>query len=121
MAARCKICRQPLTDPVSIALGVGPKCRGANGTISNRAKAKWKRIRCGQAYSDHRPFTVGDQAVPVTPLEEPDEYGNEWKYGDDGFRLTHEELGRWLAKSGLAVIEKPPVMEGALETAPGGA
>jgi hypothetical protein len=29
IAVRCKVCRQWLTDPLSVALGVGPRCREA--------------------------------------------------------------------------------------------
>ena len=31
MSAKCKRCGRPLTDPLSIAIGMGPDCRGELG------------------------------------------------------------------------------------------
>lgn len=35
---RCKRCKRPLTNPVSIAAGMGPKCRGGGGGRRGRVK-----------------------------------------------------------------------------------
>jgi len=50
--ARCSKCRRPLKDPYSIAVGMGPECRGA--AIKKGAKfpkAKW-RVSGGRVVFD---------------------------------------------------------------------
>ena len=64
MAAKCSRCGRPLTDPYSIAVGMGPECRG--GAAKHGAKfpkAKW-RVQHGQVIfvglEGDEPLATGD-------------------------------------------------------------
>jgi len=41
--ARCRVCKKPLTDEVSIALGIGPECRQGKGKHAQRAEKRIER------------------------------------------------------------------------------
>jgi len=52
MGARCKRCGRPLKDPYSIAVGMGPECRGAAAKRGARLpKPRW-RVTHGRVVFD---------------------------------------------------------------------
>jgi hypothetical protein len=53
-AARCSRCHRPLTDPVSISLGMGPECRGHAGGSMNGDLCK--RDEFGDEFDGTIPF-----------------------------------------------------------------
>ena len=121
--AKCNVCGRPLTDPVSIARGTGPVCSGtaSNGRTSQRARRYQNKVKRGRAYASRRPFSIPSQ--PIIPIL-ADEYRNEWWFTRAGIMLTHEELGRYLKKKRLVVIEekkKRPAPNQTASAAPEGA
>ncbi len=73
----CSRCKRPLKDPVSIAIGMGPECRGA---LSRKGwkfpKPKWK-VRGGRAVLIGLDGKVEPPAVNTTNDEEDDEEDTE--------------------------------------------
>jgi hypothetical protein len=63
---RCRKCGRPLTDPVSIALGLGPVCRGE---AAYRPVPPARPARGGRSYSD--PLYINTTLFVVR--SEPDE------------------------------------------------
>ena len=63
--ARCSRCGRPLTDPYSIAVGMGPECRGgARKKGWKFPKAKW-RVSRGRVIFDGLDGKVEPPAVNV--------------------------------------------------------
>lgn len=71
---KCLVCNRNLTDPVSIALGVGPECRGGQAN-SRRAQALSARRSRGLAFRASRPFAVG--SLSFAPVGD----GQDWRVG----------------------------------------
>lgn len=77
--ANCKICGRALTDPISIALGAGPVCRGGNssgGKRKIRVRHKRKsRGRLSQAPTGGQLnfFAPGRDLEREEPIEEEKE------------------------------------------------
>lgn len=69
----CSRCKRPLKDPVSIAIGMGPECRGA---LSRKGwkfpKPKWK-VQGGRAVFIGLDGNVEPPAVNTTNDEVDDE------------------------------------------------
>jgi uncharacterized protein DUF6011/uncharacterized protein DUF6166 len=102
-AARCQRCHRPLTDPVSIRLGMGPECRGRSGRSSvdnglcvrdefsdafdNTIQFEQALVLKRQRRSD-RPYDPNDPGQAVTNVphlvvhHSPDGY--EFGYGGSG-------------------------------------
>lgn len=115
MKPRCKRCHRVLHDPVSIAIGMGPECRGDSGH-STRSPRVHQKSSGGSAYSgaaspaDARSAAL-DSGQPVdTGLRDPrtqakvvyvpDENGN---YVDQssGHTCTPADLEKYLITCGL--------------------
>lgn len=111
-APKCKKCGRPLRDPVSISIGLGPKCRGAasSGTAvqvpaqhnrhSPQAYAVAESItRREQALLADEPLTVGHDPLTKQPhVYKPDGQGN---YTHDGSTITRENLINYMKRYGF--------------------
>ena len=64
---RCKKCGRQLKSPLSIAIGMGPKCAGIT-SASGRSVRVQRRPSSGAAYSDTAPSQV---QAPLFPGETP--------------------------------------------------
>jgi hypothetical protein len=120
--SRCAKCSRPLTDPVSIALGMGPICRG-DSAKRKASPTPRTAARRGRAYSDplyvnttlftvvaepddnekkrrrtllasHLPFPCGD--VTFYPLD-----GGGWQSSGGSRTFTDEELSNALIEAGM--------------------
>ncbi len=73
----CSRCKRPMKDPVSIAIGMGPECRGA---LSRKGwmfpKRKWK-VQGGRAVLIGLDGKVEQPAVNTTNEEVDDDTDNE--------------------------------------------
>ena len=70
--ARCSRCGRPLTDPYSIAVGMGPECRGGAKKKGWRfPKAKW-RVSHGHVIFDGLNGKVEPPVVNVEEEEKDD-------------------------------------------------
>ena len=68
----CSRCGRPLTDPYSIAVGMGPECRGGAKKKGWRfPKAKW-RVSHGHVIFDGLDGTVEPPVVNVEEEEKDD-------------------------------------------------
>ncbi len=112
---RCKRCHRVLHDPVSIAIGMGPECRGDSGHSARSPKVSQKRSR-GSAYAsaaspaDARAAALASGKPVETGLRNPrtqmevvyvpDENGT---YVDrsSGHTCTPAELEDYLLRCGL--------------------
>jgi hypothetical protein len=60
----CKKCGKTLADPVSIACGMGPECRGGSGKSSSYQHPRYRKqvanARRAEAYSKGEPVIIGD-------------------------------------------------------------
>ena len=91
-ATHCSECHRVLTDPVSIAMGIGPECR-KNGMIRRAV-----RVQRSLNFNDHLPMVVGQDTHSKKPLI----------YRWDGFmwtdgkhRAAEKDLKKWLLKYNL--------------------
>ncbi len=120
--SRCAKCGRVLSDPVSVALGMGPICRGAMHfrSVSRSPRTASRR---GRAFSDplyvnttlftvisepdenekkrrrvllasHLPFPCGD--ITFYPLE-----GGSWQSSGGSRVFTDEELSKALTEAGM--------------------
>lgn len=88
---KCKVCGRPLRDPVSVAIGAGPACRGQHGRTSRRSVARANRRARRERYDAGMRFAVGEmEFVPVS---------TGWLVGD--CIMSHEQAGRYLSRQGL--------------------
>lgn len=88
---KCKVCGRPLRDPVSVAIGAGPTCRGQRGRASRRSVARANRRARREHYDAGVCFTVGElEFVPVS---------TGWQVGD--CIMSHEQAGCYLTRHGL--------------------
>ena len=73
--AVCSRCGRRLTDPASIALGIGPECRGgkAGGRCARLTAARQQR---GLAFRARQPFSVG--SLSFAPAGD----GADWRVGE---------------------------------------
>lgn len=62
---KCSKCGRPLTNPASIARGMGPECAGTAGT-GRRAPPVWLKKSHGRAY----PLPALEAQIPLWPLTE---------------------------------------------------
>lgn len=96
---RCKKCGKVLTDPTSIAIGVGPECRGNSGR--SRSKRLHTRHSRGQARAQER-LSALQNHLPVslseTNVYEPVDGGYRRK---DGHVIPVEAFEAWLRQYGL--------------------
>jgi hypothetical protein len=119
---RCAKCGRVLTDPVSIALGMGPTCRGDAG-LRRAASPALPSSRRGRAFSDplyvnttlfvvasepddndrkrrrallasHLPFPCGD--ISFYPLS-----SGGWQSSGGSRVFTDEELAKALTEAGM--------------------
>lgn len=115
MKPRCKRCHRVLHDPVSIAIGMGPECRGDSGHSTRSPQVHQKSSR-GSAYSgaaspaETRAAALASGQPVETGLRNPrtltevvyvpDENGN---YVDrsSGHTCTPAELEKCLEACGL--------------------
>ena len=86
---KCKHCGKKLTDPVSIACGAGPECRGDSPKGKKAMVAHVRKSR-GQAYQAFQGFSISNNAVTFQPTED-----GRWQ-DDKGRISTHEQLGKYL-------------------------
>jgi len=68
--AKCKACGRPLTDPVSVAVGLGPVCRGGSSGRGRRSGSGSRRPGGGGSYSDAQIQADLDRFVTVV-VDEP--------------------------------------------------
>jgi len=96
---RCSKCGRVLTDPTSIAIGVGPECRGDSGR--SRSKRLHTRRARGQACAQER-LNALQNHLPVvlseTNVYEPVDGGYRRK---DGRVISVEAFEAWLRQYGL--------------------
>ena len=92
----CKRCGKPLTDPLSIAIGLGPECRGGAGrsrkapTIRQRNASA--RVYRAQAFASGQPVVIGSNTYQRT------ERG--WSDGK-GSPIPDNQFLAWLDRYGL--------------------
>ena len=113
MKPTCKKCGRPLRDPLSIAIGVGPECRGATSRSSRSPKISQKRSHgstYGAAAVDARSAALANGQPIETGLRDartkqplvylPDGRGN---YIDQrtGRAFTRAEVRDYLEFAGL--------------------
>ncbi len=113
MKPHCKKCGRILRDPVSIAIGVGPECRGATSRSTRSPKVSQKRSHgssYGAAAVDARAAALASGQTVDTGLRDirtkqpviyvPDGHGN---YTDprSGYTCTAADLEQYLATFGL--------------------
>lgn len=112
MKPTCKKCGRPLRDPISVAIGIGPECRGAT-RATRSPKVSQKRSR-GSTYSaaavDARAAALASGQTVDTGLRDirtkepviyiPDGLGN---YVDpkSGHTCTAQHLEKYLTTYGL--------------------
>jgi len=109
----CKKCGRPLTDPVSIAMGLGPECRGAGPVGRGKTMKAAGRKSSGKSYAQEvgseranaiatgEPVTVGKDSRTKQPIiYTPDEQGN-WVNTTTGHKMTDAALQAYLKKYGL--------------------
>lgn len=96
----CMNCRRPLTDPVSVSIGLGPECRGSSsGSGSRRKLSKKQRVQLGRVMRAEQFINGQDVTFPDAIYHRDPERG----WTRDGVRFTSdEEFGRWLEQSNLA-------------------
>jgi hypothetical protein len=90
----CHKCNRPLKDPTSVALGIGPECRGASSKKPNSLAARRtlaRNVRTG-AYLDGQPVSIGK--IVWTKC------GEVWK-DQEGNEITDRVFGHWLNKHGF--------------------
>lgn len=90
----CNRCGRPLKDPVSIAIGLGPECRGQK--IRSHRQVKHRNdIQRGRAYQDKTPIRINSAYVYT---HTPDGWTN------DGLRyISDERMRAWLMENHLMI------------------
>lgn len=73
--SKCSRCGRKLTDPASIALGIGPECRGGKAG-GRRARLATARQQRGLAFRAYTPFSVG--SLSFAPASD----GTDWRVGE---------------------------------------
>lgn len=93
---KCKRCGRPLSDPVSVAMGIGSECRGGSMGRRKLSKMQIRRLHSiGRAvdFNQHQPLIFGD----VTYRREKEGWTS------DGKQFTSdEEFKKWLQQYSLA-------------------
>jgi hypothetical protein len=95
---RCLKCGRKLKDPVSLALGMGPECRGNSKTPSRRQMAATNRLSRGQAYADRTPIKFANMTYSF------DTSTSTWISSLSGHATTDERLKAWLKENKLAIF-----------------
>lgn len=97
---RCVRCGRTLKDPVSLAIGMGPECRGAKP--NSRQTAHTNRLQRGKAYVDRNPIVFSN----VTYRYNAD--GNHWISCKINSAITNatsdEDMKRWMKQHELAIF-----------------
>jgi len=94
----CGRCGRKLTDAISIALGMGPECRGKHSAPSRRQIATSNRLMRGQAFTDKQPITFAN--MTYTYQKEV----NGWISSQSGHVVPDESLKTWMSKNNLAIF-----------------
>lgn len=89
---KCTRCGRTLTDPVSIAIGMGPGCRGTGKPRTKRQRLISSRILRGQSYSNKSPIQF---AGNVFTFEKDN---NVWKSASTSILRSDEEMKAMLEK-----------------------
>lgn len=95
---RCNICGRPLTDPASIAAGVGPEC-GANGKAGKGARRVASKRARAEAYANGQRVTLGQTAAGTPVAYERD--GELWTDPATGHTMSADQLEAYLNRHGL--------------------
>ena len=94
---KCKKCGRKLSDPVSIAIGVGPECRGDSGgshRLNQNQKRRLRNIYRADAFARHAPIVLGADTTY---------YRDEKGWSKDGQHYdTDEGFKSWLEQFNLA-------------------
>lgn len=90
----CSKCGRVLTDPVSIAMGIGPECR------NRKAQLKASRMERTMAFRSGMPFTAGGSTFTKQP--------GGWSNGKKVFSETY--LQKYLMMNGFIEQDKGGVI-----------
>lgn len=97
---RCSKCGRVLKDPVSIAIGLGPECRGDSGgrgkKVSIRQRRRQARAYRTLAFKEGQPVTIGVGETARTYRRE----GDSW-VDQNGHRMSSTEFAGYLRRFGL--------------------
>lgn len=103
MITHCSSCHRILTDPVSMAMGIGPECR------KNGDKRRAARVGRSLAFNDHQPISFnishGSQGRSVVRYEWT---GTDWS--DGRTKMTEADFMKWLQRYGL--VDKETLRQG---------
>lgn len=104
---KCKRCGRPLSDPVSVAIGIGSECRNGSGGRRKMTKAQTRHLHSISRAVDfvqHKPILFGNVS-----------YRREEKgWTSDGKQFSSdEEFKKWLQRYSLADFEAVQVIEAA--------
>ena len=88
-APTCSKCHRPLTDPVSIWMGIGPECRG------KRLAKQARKIERTIAFQKGEPVILGEDSKFVRR-------GDHW-VGLNGAHVSQETLQGWLEAYGFII------------------
>lgn len=109
----CSKCHKPLTDPVSIALGMGPECRGGSSGKSHKmTKRQTHRVHCIEravSFSKSEPITVGNETY--YRKEEGWTRNDKWYSSDEDFK-------KWLERYGMADFKSLAIIQANREEVP---
>ena len=97
---KCSRCGRKLTDPASIALGIGPECRGGKAG-GRRARLTTARQTRGLAFRACQPFSVG--SLSFAPAGD----GADWRVGQAVMPAAQVES--YLRCYGLADLSDTPL------------
>lgn len=108
---KCKKCGRPLRDPISISIGLGPKCRGEASQVSAQAPAAHKKSNSHayrpadtvssreQALLAGDALTIGRDPITKQPnIYKPDGQGN---YIHNGSTISRESLINYMKHYGF--------------------
>lgn len=101
----CSKCHKPLTDPMSIAIGMGPECRGGGGRSHKLTRSQVRHIQCigrAESFMQSQPVVIGDVTF----------YKAEKGWTEDGKHFQkEEELKKWLERYHLADFRAAEVIQ----------
>lgn len=103
---KCSKCGRKLTDPVSVALGIGPECRGGSHKVGRMTKHQTRRLRGiyrADAFCRGNPVVISSSVI-----FRRDDKG----WSSDGEHHTGDaDFKKWLEQNGLADFKILAMME----------
>lgn len=92
---RCARCGRPLTDPASIAIGLGRECRGAKP--SKRQASYARRVARGEAYANREPLVFPSTTFTPQPYDT-------WLDAKTGRLIPDDRFVDWLTRNNLIIL-----------------